>query len=73
MKADSILFKKQGYPLIRVSLGCLFLISGLIKAFDIDSFSKVIEAFAVLPPEWCGVAAIVICLYEIIFWFGSCA
>ncbi len=70
MRADSILFRKQSYQVIRIGLGSLFLITGMIKAFDLYSFSKVIEAFAVLPPQWCGIAAMGVCLAEILFGFG---
>lgn len=51
-------------------MGGIFILSGMIKAFDLYSFSKVIEAFAILPDALCAFAAIGICLFEIMFGLG---
>ncbi|MFH2058892.1 MAG: DoxX family protein [Pseudomonadota bacterium] len=65
-----ILFNKQIYHLLRMCLGGVFVLSGTIKAFDLYSFSKVIETFAILPDPLCPFAAIGICVFEIIFGLG---
>ncbi len=70
MRADHPVFKKQCYHVVRIGLGGVFVFSGIIKAFDIDSFSAVIQAFAVLPVEWCTAAAAGICFFEIVFGAG---
>ncbi len=70
MRADHFVFKKRCYHLVRIGLGSVFVFSGMVKAFDLDSFSAVIQAFAVLPLEWCSPAAAGICFLELIFGAG---
>lgn len=60
------LLSKQIYHIVRVGLGMVFLISGLMKAVDPLAFSKVIEAFALLPVWLCLPAAVVIICAEIV-------
>ncbi len=61
---------KKIYMIARAGLGIIFISTGINKVFDLDSFSKVIDAFAILPQEFCYPAAIVISLAEIIFGLG---
>lgn len=56
--------------MVRIVMGCTFFISGMIKASDLNEFSQIIEAFAVLPREWSGIAAMVVCFCEIFFGMG---
>ncbi len=64
---------KKLYVGIRIGLGLVFLISGIIKLTDLESFSKVIEVFGIVP---CGLSypfAVMICFCEIIFGTGLIA
>lgn len=58
------------YHLIRLAVGGLFMVSGAIKITDLHSFAEIINAYAILPPEWCGMAAAGICLAELICGLG---
>lgn len=64
---------KKAYMIARIFLGLVFIGSGVIKVADLDSFSKGIEAFAILPPEFCYPFAVVISFAEIIFGSGLVA
>lgn len=61
------------YAGARIGLGLIFLISGIIKSIDLESFSKVIEVFGILPFELCYPIAGLICFSEIIFGAGLMA
>ncbi len=54
-------------------MGIIFIISGTIKLLDLESFSQVIDAFAILPGEFCYPFAIIIALAEIISGLGLAA
>ncbi len=63
----SILFHSTCYLLVRVLLGAVFLVSGILKAGDLEAFTGIVNAFAILPEAWAPFAALVICACEIIF------
>lgn len=67
---QGIFFSKKIYMTARIVLGLVFISSGTIKLCDLDAFSKVIEAFAILPFEFCYPFAVMISLAEIFFGFG---
>ncbi|MBU2453777.1 MAG: DoxX family membrane protein, partial [Proteobacteria bacterium] len=56
---------KKIYMIVRIGLGLVFISSGAMKLFDLDAFSKVIEAFAILSPQFCYPFAVMISLLEI--------
>lgn len=66
----TLLFSKKTYSLLRIFLGLIFIGSGTIKILDLESFSNVIEAFAILPPELCYPFAVIVSFSEIIFGLG---
>lgn len=68
-----LFFSRKAYMTARIGLGLVFITSGAIKVFDLEFFSKVIEAFAILPPELCYAFAVMISLGEIIFGAGLAA
>ena len=51
----------------------VFFISGAIKIIDLESFSKVIQVFGILPFGLCYPFAVMICFCEIIFGAGLMA
>jgi len=59
--------------IVRIGLGLVFISSGAMKLFDLDAFSKVIEAFAILSPQFCYPFAVMISLLEISIGFGLTA
>lgn len=61
---------KRIYQILRIGLGGLFVISGIIKTMDLNSFSETINAFAVLPYELSMPAAVFLSLAEITFGSG---
>ena len=65
-----LLNSRKTYMIARIGLGLVFISSGIIKVFDLESFSKVIEAFGILPPELCYPLAMMLSPGEIIV--GTC-
>ncbi len=68
-----ILFSKKVYQLVRIALGVVFIVSGGLKMFDIQSFSEVIHAFAILPYGMSYPAAVLIIVSEFVFGIGLVA
>ncbi len=64
---------KKLYAGARIGLGLVFLISGIIKIIDLESFSKVIQVYGILPYGLCYPMAVMICFCEIIFGAGLIA
>jgi len=64
---------KKIYVIVRVGLGLVFIVSGAIKAMDLVSFSKVIEAFAILPVDFSYPAAVLISVTELLLGMGLVA
>ncbi len=56
---------KKLYFCVRIALGAVFIISGVFKLFDLDSFAKVVDAFALLPSEFCYLFAVGLSVFEI--------
>lgn len=61
---------KAIYHVIRVSLGLVFIVSGIMKTGDLKGFSEIINAFALIPTGLCLPAAFLICSLEILL--GAC-
>ncbi len=61
---------KKIYTIARVILGLIFAGSGLIKISDLMYFSKVIEAFAILPEAYSYPLAVMISAAELFFGIG---
>ncbi len=59
--------------IVRITLGLLFVVSGGIKATDPVSFSKIIQAFAILPSSFSYSAAVLICFSELLLGIGLIA
>ncbi len=68
-----LLSSKKMYLLARVVLGLIFISSGILKMADLESFSKVVEAFAILPSEVCYPFAFGLSVFEIASGIGLCA
>ncbi len=68
-----ILLSNKVYHIIRWILGLLFLLSGAIKLMDLDSFSRVIDAFGILPWELIELAALLISITEVLAGAGLLA
>ncbi len=68
-----VLFSKKVYQLVRIALGGMFIVSGGMKMFDIQSFSEVIHAFAILPYGMSYPAAVLIIVLELVFGIGLVA
>jgi uncharacterized membrane protein YphA (DoxX/SURF4 family) len=64
---------KKLYAGLRISLGLIFLISGIIKITDLEAFSKVIQVYGILPYGFSYPMAVMICFCEIIFGAGLMA
>lgn len=52
--------------MVRIALGLVFVFSGTTKILDLESFSRVIEAFGIIPWEFKTLAALVISSLEIL-------
>ncbi len=68
-----IMSSKKIYMIVRIGLGLVFIISGAIKAMDLVSFSRVIEAFAILPIDMSYPAAVLISVTELLLGIGLIA
>ncbi len=71
--SKDILFSSKAYQLVRIVLGIVFIVSGGIKIVDINLFSKVIHAFAILPYGMSYPAAVLISVSELVFGIGLVA
>ncbi len=69
----NILFSLKAYQVVRVALGVVFIVSGGIKVVDINSFSEVINAFAILPYGMSYPAAILFSVSELVLGIGLIA
>jgi len=69
----AVLTSKKVYWGARILLGFIFISAGTMKITDLESFSKVIEAFAIVPSGWCDFFAVMICAGEIISGVGLVA
>ncbi len=68
-----IISSKNIYMIVRIALGFVFIISGAIKMADLESFSKVIEAFAILAFGLSYPAALLIAFAELLLGVGLVA
>ncbi|MBF0574217.1 MAG: DoxX family membrane protein [Desulfamplus sp.] len=67
---QNIFFSRTTYKIIRITLGGVFLYSGLLKITDLLSFSTVIHAFGLVPREIGGVTALFVSSAELIAGMG---
>lgn len=56
---------RKMYLLVRIALGLVFIISGAFKLSDLEAFTRVVKAFAVLPPQWCYVFSLILSVCEL--------
>lgn len=56
--------------MIRIFLGGVFFLAGLLKTTDLEAFAEVINAFAVLPETLGIIAATLLCITELILGIG---
>ena len=66
------LISKNTYLTARIFLGFVFIVSGGLKLIDIPSFSKTVEAFAILPPGYSALFAVILPVCELVAGFGLC-
>lgn len=64
------MFLSPTYKVLRVCMGLVFIYSGLVKCMDLLFFSKIIQAFAIIPDSISLPAAVMIVLAEIVFGGG---
>lgn len=50
---------------MRITLGLVFVISGAFKLFDLESFAQVVDAFAILPPQFSRVFSLMLSVCEL--------
>lgn len=58
------------YRIVRITLGCIFLWSGIAKSYDPVSFATIIQAYGLLPSGLTLPAAIVLAALEVITALG---
>lgn len=56
--------------MVRCLLGFVFIVSGTLKLMDLESFARVIDAFAILPTGLSGLFSVLISLAELVAGLG---
>ena len=65
-----MVFSKPAYILIRIGLGMIFVVSGILKLSDLTAFAEIIHAYAILPMGLTPPAAFIISFSELLLGIG---